>query len=71
MEWKEILNQYSGLLSLIAIIVSVVAIWVALRIAKQSSKQIDDIHKDWDEKRKFSRDYDAYAEFQNNINKRR
>lgn len=60
----EILNQYSGLFSLIAAIAAVVAVFVAVYLGKKSSEQIDRIHKDWDKKRRFSSTYDAYAEFQ-------
>lgn len=60
----EILNQYSGLFSLIAAIAAVVAIFVAVYLSNKSSKQIDRIHKDWDKKRRYSSTYDAYAEFQ-------
>lgn len=65
----ELLNEYSGLFSLIAAIASVVAIIVAIRISKQSSKQIDEIYKDWDKKRKFSYDYNPQAELWNNVKK--
>lgn len=67
MEW---LNDYSGLFSLIAAIASVVAIVVAVWQSKQSAKQIDEIYKDWDRKRKFSGNYDAYAECQDNIRRK-
>lgn len=60
----EILNQYSGLFSLIAAVAAVVAIFVSFYLGKKSSEQIDRIHKDWDKKRKFSSDYNAFAEFQ-------
>lgn len=66
----EVLNEYSGLFSLIATVASVVAIVVAVWLSKQSSKQIEEIHKDWDRKRKFSGNYDAYAEFNDNVRRK-
>lgn len=66
----EILNDYSGVLSLIAAVASVAAIFVSIWLSKQSSKQIDRIYKDWDKKRKYSNDYSAYLEFQDSINRK-
>lgn len=66
----EMLNEYSGLFSLIAAVASVVAIVVAVLQSKQSSKQIDEIYKDLDRKRKYSIDYNAYAEFQDNVRRK-
>lgn len=66
----EVLNDYSGVLSVIAIVVSLIAIGVSVWISRQSSKQIDEIHKDWDRKRKFSGNYDAYSEFQDNVRRK-
>lgn len=63
----EILNEYSGLFSLIAAIASIVAIVVSIWLSKQSSKQIDRIYKEWDKKRKFSDNYSASLEFQDSI----
>ena len=64
------LNEYSGLFSLIAAIASIVAIFVSIWLSKQSSKQIDGIHKDWDKKRKYNQDYSASLEFQDSINRK-
>lgn len=66
----EILNEYSGLFSLIAAIASIVAIVVSIWLSKQSSKQIDRIYKEWDKKRKFSHDYDAFLEIQDSMHRK-
>lgn len=85
----EMLNQYSSLFSLVAMIAAIFVPFIVYLFQKCDNKKtdkqlknmqkgidnirqdIDYLHKDWDEKRKFSKDYDPYAEFQNNINKRR
>ncbi len=70
----EMLNEYSGLFSLIAAVATVVAIfvsvWLSKKSSKQSSKQIDRIYKEWDKKRKFSHGYDAFLEFQDSIKRK-
>lgn len=66
----EILNEYSGLFSLIAAITAIAAIFVSISLSKKSSKQIDKIYKEWDKKRKFSHDYDAFLEIQDSMHRK-
>ncbi len=62
----ETLNQYSGLCSLLAVIVGIVSIIINIIYAKRSSRQAERYHRDWDKKRKYSTTYDANSEIRDN-----
>lgn len=67
MDWFE---SHAGLFSFIAAVAAIVSIILSIIFYVWNSRQSERFYNDWDRKRRYSRDYDAFAEFNDNVRRK-